>query len=448
MSADLRDLATRTLMAAKRAGAEAADVLAVRADGVSMEMRSGALETAERSEGTDLGLRVLMGRRQACVSISDTRDAAIEDMVERSVAMAREAPEDPSIGLADPDDLAQSWDLAALDLVDPADPPSADMLAETARALEAAALAKSGIAQVQSAGAQFQSAEIYLAASNGFEGGYARTTHGAACVAICGEGLEMERDYAFESRSHAADMPDAQDIGALAAARTLARAGATQPATGAFPVMFDERIAAGLVGHLLSAINGAAIARGTSWAKDLLHQPVLPQALSLIEEPHRARVGRSQPFDAEGLPTTDRTLVADGVLQGWILDLASARKLGLSSTSNAARGTGGPPSPATGNVRLTGPQTAKADLLRQMGEGLLVTSLMGSSINPNTGDYSRGASGFWVRGGEVAEPVNECTIAGNLKDMLLSLRAADDARPHLSAVVPSLVVEGLTVAGK
>jgi len=284
-------------------------------------------------------------------------------------------------------------------------------------------------------------------ASNGFAAGYSRTGHTVACVAISGEGLDMERDAAFESRIHQSDLPTPEEIGQLAAVRTLARAGSTQPKTGAFPVLFDERISSSLIGHLLSAVNGAGIARGTSWLKSAMGEAVLPPEMSLVEEPLRARIGGSRPFDAEGLPTAERAVVDGGVLKRWILDLATARKLGLESTANAARGTGGPPSPSTSNTRLVAPQVSKAELLRDMGEGLLITSMMGSTINPNTGDYSRGASGFWVRGGEIAEPVNECTIAGNLRDMLMTLRAADDAREHVRAVVPSLLVEGLTVAG-
>lgn len=444
---DLRELAQAALTAATKAGAEAADVIAVRGDGISMEIRNGALEQAERAEGTDLGLRVLIGQRQACVSISDTREAAIEAMAARAVAMAREAPEDPYAGLADPDQLARDWDVAALDLEDTGAAPDPAALAEAARAAEAAALAVKGISQVSTAGADYSRTSVHLMATNGFSGGYSRSGHSVACVAIAGEGLEMERDYAVESRIHAEDMPTPEEIGALAAERTLARRGATQPKTGAYPVLFDERISSGLIGHLLSAVNGASVARGNSWAKGLMGEQVLPTGFGLIEEPHRPRVGGSKPFDGEGLPTATNPLVEDGTLLRWILDLANARKLGLQSTANAARGTGGPPSPSVGNLRLTGPQTTRDALLKDMGEGLLVTSMMGSSINPNTGDYSRGASGFWVRGGQIAEPVNECTIAGSLPEMLKSLRAADDARPHLSRLVPSLLVEGLTVAG-
>ncbi|QHQ36770.1 TldD/PmbA family protein [Algicella marina] len=447
MSVDLKDLAHQLLAAAKKAGAEASDVLVAEDNGTSMEIRGGALEQAERAEGVDLGLRVLMGQRQACVAISDSRPAAIAEMAARAVAMAKEAPEDPDIGLATQDQLATGWDVAALDLEDTVAAPTPPDLEDLARRAEAAAMAKKGITQVSDAGASAGRTRIYLATSNGFEGGYARTSFGISCVAICGEGLAMERDYAYETRMHMADMPDAESIGALAAERALARAGSKRPKTGAYPVIFDERISSGLIGHLISAINGASIARGTSWLKDAMGEQVLPEGLSITKEPGRKRASGSRPFDAEGLPVTERALVEDGILKSWLLDLGTARKLGLTPSGDAVRGTNGPPMPGLGNLSLTQGSQSLEDLIREMGEGFLVTSLMGASINANTGDYSRGASGFWVRGGEIAEPVNEGTIAGNLRDMLKTITPANDARQHLSRRVPSLRVEGLTIAG-
>jgi len=301
---------------------------------------------------------------------------------------------------------------------------------------------------VQGTGAGYSSSRIHLATSNGFSGGYARTGISVSCVAITGEGLSMERDYAGESRTFLEDMPDAADIGRRAGERAVSRIGASKPPTGAYPVLFDERISSSLIGHLLMAINGTAIVRGSSWLRDALGEQVLPDGISLIEDPFRKRISASRPFDGEGLPSRKREIVRDGVLMGWTLDLATARRLGLESTANASRGTSSPPSPSAGNVALTQGSQSREDLIRDMGTGLLVTSLMGSSINPTTGDYSRGASGFWVENGEIIRPVNECTIAGNLRDMLRRLRPANDARPHLSRMVPSLLVEGLTIAGE
>ena len=444
---NLSDLTEALLSAAKNAGADAADAIATDGRSLSIDVRNGALEHAERAEGIEVGLRVLVGKRQACVAASDISPHMMTEVAERAVAMAKIAPEDPYIGLADVSDLASAWDVDELDLSDPGDDPApADLQAAAAEA-EAVALSVPGISQSESAAASFSRTRIHLAASNGFSGGYARSSHGLYCVAITGEGTGMERDYAGEGRIYRTDLPTPEEIGKLAAERTLARAGSRKPPTGAYPVLYDERISSGLIGHLLQAANGSAIARGSSWLRDKLGEQVLPKGLDIIEDPHRPRVSGSKPFDAEGLATRKRCIVEDGVLKGWTLDLATARKLGMKSTASAARGPSGPPSPSLTNVALTQGRQSKDDLLADMGTGLLVTSLIGSSINPTTGDYSRGASGFWVENGEIAYPVNECTIAGNLHDMLASIVPANDARAYLSRVVPSLLVEGLTIAG-
>ena len=443
---DLARMTEALLDAALKAGAEAADALAVAGTSLAIDIRQGKLEQAERAEATELGLRVLIGGRQACVSVSDTSARTIAEVAERAVAMAREAPIDPFAGLAEPGQIARGWDLAALELCDPGAEPTAAALEEAARAVEAAALSRPGIRQVE-ASAGYARRQMHLAATNGFSGGYERSSLSHSAVAFTGEGTAMERDYAGESRIHAADMPSAESIGQLAADRALARVGARKPKTGSYPVLFDERIAQSLIGHLLSAINGASIARGSSWLRDALGEQVLPKGFSLIEDPHRPRISGSRPFDAEGLPTQRRAIVENGILTGWTLDLATGRKLGMPSTANAARGTSSPPSPATSNIDLTPGTATRKQLIGQMGTGLLVTSLIGSTINPTTGDYSRGASGFWVEDGEITHPVNECTIAGNLRAMLGSLIAANDARAHLSTRVPSLLVEGMMLAG-
>lgn len=447
MPHDLQGLTAALLDRARLAGAETADAIAVTGDSLSIEVRDGALEKAERSEGVDIGLRVLIGQRQACVSASDTRPETIAAMAERAVAMAREAPEDPWCGLADPAQLARDWNIAVLDLYDPGEAPSPETLKEAALAAEAAAMGVKGVSRMDESGASWSSGSFHLAASNGFSGGYAFTRHSIQAVAICGDGLDMQRDYAFDSRSHFSDLESPDVIGRRAGERTIALAGATKPPTGAYPVVFDERVASSLIGHLTQAINGGSVARGSSWLSDALGEAVLPKGMSLIEDPTRPRISGSRPFDGEGLPAVRRALVEDGVLQGWTLDLATGRQLGMPSTGNASRGTSSPPSPSTGNLTVTPGDLSREDLIAQMGTGLLVTSLIGASINPTTGDYSRGASGFWVENGEIIRPVNECTIAGNLRAMLLSLVAANDGRPHLSRVVPSLLVEGLVIAG-
>ena len=446
MPHDLSSLTEALLVQARKAGADAADALAVSGNSQSIDIRQGKLEQAERSEGVEVGLRVLIGTRQACVSASDISPATLARLAERAVAMAREAPEDPTVGLADDGQLARTWDIAAFDLCDPTAEPDPAELEAHARAVEAAALETPGITQVE-ASAGWSQRDMHLATSGGFAGGYSRSSRSLSAVAFTGSGTNMERDWAGEGRIYAADMPSAQEIGTLAAQRTLERAGSVKPPTGAYPVLFDERIASSLIGHLLSAINGASIARGASWLMDGLGRQILPTGMSVIEDPHRPRIPGSRPFDGEGLPTARRMIVQDGVLTGWTLDLATARKLGMQSTANASRGTSAPPSPSTSNIDLTPGTATRADLLRDMGTGLLVTSMIGATINPTTGDYSRGAAGFWVENGELKYPVNECTIAGNLRDMLLRMTAANDAKAHHSTRVPSLLVEGLTLAG-
>ncbi|WP_420858067.1 TldD/PmbA family protein [Marivivens marinus] len=448
MTRSLADLTDQLLTAARKAGADSADALAVDGTSINIDVRNGVLEQAERSEGIELGLRVLLGKRQAVVSASDVRPETIAQMAERAVTMAREAPEDIHSGLADPDQLATDLDTARLELFDPSEEPDPATLQEDAARAEAAARAVDGVTQVQSASAGYGRRRVHLSASNGFSAGYERSDRGLSCVAISGSGTGMERDYDFDSRIFQADLRSPEDIGQSAGQRAVERMNPRRPKTGSYPVLFDERIANSLVGHLLQAINGTMIARGSSWLRDALGEQVLPKGLSLIEDPHRPRASASRLFDAEGLPTTRRAIVDDGVLTGWTLDLATARKLGMDSTANAARGTSGPPSPTVTNVALTQGDKSRADLLADMGTGLLVTSMIGSTINPNTGDYSRGASGFWVENGQIAYPVNECTIAGNLREMLLRIIPANDARPHLSRVVPSLLVEGMTLAGE
>ncbi|MFQ1701398.1 TldD/PmbA family protein [Loktanella agnita] len=447
MTDTLSDFAQQLLDVARRTGADAADAIAVDGTSISISVRDGALEQADRSEGVDVGLRVFVRQRQACVSSSDTKPETFVQMAERAVAMAREAPEDPHAGLADPSQLTRDTDCAALDIYDPANEPDPAMLQEEAIRAEAAALRNADVTQVQSAASSYSRRRIHMAASNGFSAGYARTERGLSCVAISGTGTGMERDYDYDSRVYQSDLRDAEEIGMVAAARAVERMGARKPKTGAYPVLFDERVASSLIGSLLQAVNGTMIARGSSWLRDAIGQQVLPKGLSLVEDPHRPRTPSARRFDAEGLATAKRAIVDDGMLIGWTLDLATGRKLGMDSTANAARGTSAPPSPALTNVALTQGGQSRDDLIKQMGTGLLVTSMIGSTINPNTGDYSRGAAGFWVENGEITYPVNECTVAGNLRDMLMSIIPANDARLHLSRVVPSLLVEGLTLAG-
>jgi len=444
----LAPVANALLKAARAAGADAADAVAIEGRSISIDVRKGGLEQAERAEGLDIGLRVFVGQRQACISSSDTRPETLEAMAARAVAMAREAPEDPYAGLAETAQLAMLRSAEGLELFDPAPEPDPATLQEDARRAEVAAQAVKGVSQVQSASAAYGSQAIWLAGTNGFQGGYGRSSRHTSCVAISGEGTGMERDWCGEGRIFQADLPAPEEIGQLAAERAVARHGARRPKTGTYPVLYDERIAASLIGHLLGAINGSAITRGSSWLRDAMGEQVLPKGMTLREDPVRVRRSGSRPFDAEGLQSRVKDLVADGILQSWVLDLATARKLGMESTANAVRGTSAPPSPSTSNLILTQGDKSREELIAEMGTGLLVTSLIGSTINSTTGDYSRGASGFWIENGQIAYPVNECTIAGNLREILGRIIPANDARDHLSSVVPSLLVEGMTLAGE
>ncbi len=447
MSRSLSALSVRLLDAAKSAGADAADAIVSEGTSVSIDVRGQQLEQAERSEGIDLGLRVFVGQKQACVSVSETSERTLRDMAERAVAMARDAPTDPYAGLADSDDLAKRWNLEVLDLEDLAPEPDPAALERDARDAEASAMSVPGVTRIDVATAGFARSHVHLAATNGFSGGYSRTTHSRACVAITGEGTDMERDYYADMRTYASDLEGSDEIGRTAGERAKARLGARKPPTGAFPVIYDERVAQSLIGHLLQAVNGASVARGSSWLRDSLDAQVLPGGLDISEDPLRPRLAGSRPFDAEGLECRQRMIVENGILVGWTLDLATARQLGMRSTASASRGLSSPPTPSVSNIALTQGERSREDLMAEIGTGILVTSMMGSSINPTTGDYSRGVSGFWVEGGEIAYPVNECTIAGNLRDMLKTIVPANDARTHLSRVVPSLIVEGLTLAG-
>ena len=444
----LEDLSHALLVRAQKAGATSADCLVSQTNGLSVQVLNGSLEHAQRSEQHSLALRVFVGHRQACVSATDSSDATLKTLSERAVAMAKEAPIDPCCGLPDPDQLAQNWNVESLELVDPAPEPTPDQLQNDALMAEAAASAVSGVSQVQSTSTAYGSEHVHIAATNGFSGALRFTHYATSCVAISGTGLEMEREYDHDARIFRDDMRLPEEIGRRAGERAASRRGARKPQTGQFPVLFDERISSSLIGHFLSAINGHAIATGTSWLRGAMDQAVFPQNLTLVENPHRRRISGSRPFDDEGLPTTPRKLVKNGVLRTWTLDCATARRLGLTSTANARRTASALPTPVPWNVELTQGKKSPMELMRDMGTGLLVTSLIGSTINSNTGDYSRGASGFWIEDGEVSYPVNECTIAGNLRQMLGALIPANDARPYLPHVVPSLLIESMTLAGK
>jgi PmbA protein len=429
---------------AKAQGAEAADAILARGWSMSQEMRHGKPETLERAEGRDLGLRVLIGRRQAMVSTTDIGAEALEALVERAVSMARVVPEDPYCGLAEPGQLAASW--PELDLLDPEEPAPEHLIAQ-ARTCEAAALAIEGVTNSNGATAAWGSSRASLVGSNGFSGTYATSSHAVSCSVLAGEGLKMEADYDFTTAVFGSDLEDAATVGRRAGERAVRRLNPRRPKTGKYPVVFDPRISGGLLRSLAGAINGASVARGTSFLKDKLGERIFAEGITIHEDPHRRRGLRSRPFDAEGLPNAPRRLIDEGRLTTWLLDLSTARQLGLQSTGHATRGVSGPPSPSAANLYMAPGTVSRDDLIGDIEQGFYVTELMGQGVNMVTGDYSRGAAGFWIEKGELAYPVSEATVAGNLKQMFAQLTPADDLVFRTSVDAPTLRIDGMTVAG-
>jgi PmbA protein len=441
---DLINRAERLVAAARRAGADQADALAVRSVSLSVDVRDGAVEESQRSEGDDLGLRVLVGRKQAVVSTNDLTADGFDALAERAVAMARAAPDDRFAGLADAAQLARQ--LPALDLIDP-DMPEVDVLESRAREAEAAGLAIAGVTKSGGASASAGIGGLVLVTSHGFRGATIASRHGIAMTAIAGNGTGMERDYDFSSTLHAADLENAQAIGRRAGERAVKRLNPRKVATRRVPVVLDSRISGSLVGHLASAVNGASIARKTSFLRDKLGEKIFAAGIDIIDDPLRPRGLRSRPFDAEGVAGSRRALVESGVLKTWILDCATARELDLETTGHAQRGVSSTPSPSPSNLHLAPGGKSPAELIADIDDGFYVTDMIGMGVNLVTGDYSRGASGFWIENGERTYPVSEVTIAGHLADMFATLAPANDLVFRYGTNAPTLRVEGLTVAG-
>ena len=431
--------------AARKVGADAADALYVGDGSTSVQVRLGALEDVERSEGEEIGLRLFVGQRSASVSSSDLSREALLALVERAVAMAREAPEDPYAGLAPQEKLigGSGPDVEGDDGADP----SPALLKARALEMEEIARGHPGITNSEGAGLSAGRSVTALATSHGFCRGYTTSGYSASVSVLAGTGSGMQRDYATHSARWFEDLDGPEALGALAAKRALARVGPGKLPSGTMPVVFDPRVGTSLVGHLIGAIIGAAVARKTSFLLGRDGEPVFPEAITIVDEPHRPRGLRSKPYDGEGLPTARRNLVTGGRLTGWLMDSASARQLGLEPTGHATRGIGGSPGASATNVDLLPGEASRAALIADIERGLLVTELIGQGVNPVTGDYSRGASGFAIENGEIAGPVAEITIAGNLIDMFRTMRAADDLEHRRAVNVPTLRIEGMMIAG-
>lgn len=443
------DLARTAVSRLMKAGADAADALAATGASLSVSYRMGKLEDVERSEGTDLGLRAMVkgkdgAMRQAVVSLTDTRPDALDEAVARVVAMARLAPDDPYCGLADAGRLAAS--IAALDL-DDGETPDAETLGTWAETAERAALDVAGVTNSMGAGAGWGRSSVALVTSGGFEGAYTGSSHSVSCSVLAGEGTGMERDYDYSSARHLADLDAPETVGRSAGERAVRRLGPRKVKSQAVPIVYDPRVSGGIVGHLAGAVSGTSVARGTSFLKGRMDTRVLADGLDVIDDPLMPRGRASKPFDAEGVATAPLDIVAGGTLRSWILDTATARQLGLATTGHAARGTGSVPHPGTTNLYLAAGTASPAELMADIAQGFYVTELIGMGVNPVTGDYSRGAAGFWIENGEIAYPVTEITIAGNLRDMFLAMTPADDLTFRHATNAPTLRIEGMTIAG-
>lgn len=441
----LADLTERLIADARRAGADTADAVAVRSMSLSVSVRDGAVEESERSEGDDVGLRVMIGQRQAVVSTNDLSRDGTAGLAERAVAMARVAPDDPYAGLADEHLLAREF--PDLDLAD-AELPSVAKLEEMAQAAERAGLAVKGVAKSGGASASAGAGGMVLATSHGFRGAYLSSRHSLSMMAIAGEGTAMERDYDYSSTLHAADLDSADAIGRSAGERAIARLNPRKVSTRKAPVVFDPRVAGSLVSHLSSAVNGASIARKSSFLRDKMGAKLFADGIRIIDDPFRKRGLRSRPFDAEGVAGQTLAIVDDGVLRSWLLDCATARELKLTTTGHAQRGVSSTPSPGATNIHLAAGTQSPEQLIADIADGFYITDLIGMGVNGVTGDYSRGAAGFWIENGKRTYPVSEVTIAGHLLEMFRTLTPASDLEFRYGTNAPTVRIEGLTIAGQ
>lgn len=440
-----RDTASALVERARAAGADAADAIYLADASESVQIRLGKLEDVERSESEHIGLRVFCGRRSASIGSTDLGEAALDELATRAVAMARAAPEDPYAGLA-PEERLLRGRLVDLELADPQEPSPTELRAR-AEAAEGAARAVAGVTNSEGAGASAGAAVLALATSHGFAGSYAGTSRGLSASVIAGEGSGMQRDYAWRSARYGSDVPSPAEIGTQAGERAVARLDPGRLKSGPMPVVFDPRVGGSLVGHLVGAMSGTAIARRASFLLDRLEEQLFDSAVTLVDDPLRPRGLRSRPFDGEGLPVSRRNLVEQGRLTGWLMDSASARQLGLAPTGHASRGASGAPGVSPSNLHLAAGSVSPRALMADIADGVYVTELIGQGVNGVTGDYSRGASGFRIVNGEIAGPVAEFTIAGNLIDMYKALTPADDLEWHRAINVPTIRVDGMTVAG-
>ncbi len=432
------------LATAKQAGAEAADAMMIESRDVSSSCRLQQLEAIERSEQSGIGLRVMIGKKQSCASTSDLSPAGLMELAERAVAMARQSPDDPYIAQAQIGEYCT--DISDLDLYEGAEP-EASALNEMALAVEAAALDVSGVTNSNGADAGYSDASVALATSQGFRASYRKSHHSISISVLAGEGTAMQRDYDYSIARFAEDLASPEQVGRLAAERAVAKLAPRKAKTTKVPVMFDARTARSLISQFASSINGTAISRGTSFLKEKREQAIFPEHVTISDDPLLRRGHGSRPYDAEGIAGRRKDIIANGVLTSWLLDLSTAKQLEMETTGNAARGLSSTPSPSSTNLVLKAGDKSPQALMQEMDTGLLVTEAFGMGVNLITGDYSQGAGGFWVENGEIAYPVAEVTIAGQLQDMFASLIPANDVDANGAVVVPSVMVGQMMVAG-
>lgn len=439
------DILDSLIAATLKAGADGVDARISESASLSVEVRNGDLETVEREESRGLALRALVGRRQASVSGTDLSPGALKALSERVVAMARLAPEDKYCGLASADEITHERPDLKLDCDDT---PEADELERRGREMETAAMAVPGVKQMSHCGASWNTSRTWLAASNGFRANKSSGISSMAAVAIAERDGAMERDHEYSSERRGARLKAPDWIGRQAAERAVARLGARKLESQTAPVIFENKLSSRLLGAFIGAISGPAVARGVSFLKNSMGKQVFASGVSVIDDPLREGGFGSRAFDGEGRAVKRTALVDNGVLTQWLLNGPAARQLGLSPNGFASLAFGDPPGVTTSNLDMT-PGTRTLDqLMADAGKGLLITDMFGPSLNPNTGDYSVGVSGFWFENGERAYPVSEVTVAGDIPSMLLRAVPGSDLEIRGSANAPSLLIDGMTLAGR
>ncbi len=433
----LKTIATDILAEAKRQGASAAEAGLSTSSGLSVTVRMGDVETIEHTRDKGLGLTVYFGKKKGSASTTDFSREAVGDTVKAACAIARHTSEDECSGLADAELMAKTY--PDLDLLHPW-PLTPQKAIEIALDTENAARAHdSRITNSEGADVSHHEGSYVYANSNGFLGGYATSRHGISCAVIARDDSGMQRDYWYSAARDAGELESPPRVGERAARRAVQRLGSRKLSTRTAPVVYTAETARGLLHHFVSAIRGSNLYREASFLLDHLGKKVFPQGFNIREEPHLKRALGSAPFDNEGVATRARDLVSDGVLQGYVLDSYSARKLGMQTTANAG---------GVHNLVVEPDEVSFDSLLKEMNTGLVITELMGMGINAVTGDYSRGACGYWIEGGEIAFPVEEITVAGNLRDMYAGIRrVANDVDVRGNIRTGSVLIERMTIAG-